>query len=244
MTMRPLKPAVRQMKMNLSKTIANSEVIIFDLFHTLVSFKSDGTTGRNTSEILGIPEDDWNKLLWKSSEDRLRHNHQDDISIIRNLAHQYDPSILETKIEEAAHERAARFRECLINPPAQRVDTIRRLHERGHKMILLSNADVMEKRGWNESPFAFFFLNALFSCDIGYIKPEVEAYQTALKLSNSNLNRAVFVGDGGSNELQGAKVCGFTTVMTTEIIGEFWPNLIPKRKMHADYVIGSLDELL
>jgi putative hydrolase of the HAD superfamily len=232
------------MKMNLSKTIANSEAIIFDLFHTLVSFKSDGTIGRNTSEILGIPEDVWNKLLWESSEDRLRHNYQDDKTIVRKLAHQYDPSILESKIEEAAHERAARFRECLITPPIQRVNTIRSLHERGHKMILLSNADVMEKRGWDESPFASFFPNALFSCDIGYIKPEVEAYMNALKLSNSDIDKAVFVGDGGSNELQGAKACGFTTVMTTEIMGEFWPNLIPKRKIHADYVIGSLDELL
>ncbi len=230
--------------MTLSKTIADSEAIIFDLFHTLVSFKSDGTTGRNTSEILGIPEDDWNKLLWESSEYRLRHNHQDDISIIRTLAHQYDPSIVETKIEEATRERGARFRECLTSPPKHRIKTIQRLHESGHKMILLSNADVMEKRGWNESPFAPFFLNALFSCDIGYIKPEVEAYRIALKAFNSDADSVIFVGDGGSNELEGAKACGLTTVMTTEIIGEFWPNLIPKRKTHADYVIKSLGELL
>ncbi len=230
--------------MTLSKAIAESEVIIFDLFHTLVSFKSDGTTGRNTSEILGIPEDDWNKLLWESSEDRLKHNHQDDISIIRKLAHQYDPSISKTKIEDATCERATRFRECLTIPPTQRINAIRRLHERGQKMILLSNADVMEKRGWNDSPFAPFFLDALFSCDIGYIKPEAEAYRAALKVSKSDADSVVFVGDGGSNELQGAKVCGLTTVMTTEIIGEFWPNLIPKRKPHADHVIRSLDELL
>ena len=150
--------------MTLSKTIADSEVIIFDLFHTLVSFKSNGTTGRNTSETLGIPEDNWNKLLLESSEGRLRHKHYDDISIIRELAHQYDPSISKTKIEEATRERAARFHECLTMPPTQRVTAIRRLHERGHKMILLSNADVMEKRGWYESPFAPFFLDALFSC--------------------------------------------------------------------------------
>ena len=231
-------------KMTLSETIADSDAIIFDLFHTLVSLKFDGTSGRNTNEILGIPEDDWNKLLWESSEDRLRHNHQNDISIIRKLAHQYDPSISETKIEEAAHERAARFRECLTTPPTPRLNVIRHLHEKGHKMILLSNADVMEKRGWNESPLAPFFMNALFSCDIGYIKPEVEAFQTALELSMPDADNVFFVGDGGSNELQGAKACGFTTVMTTEIIGEFWPDIIPRRKIYADYVIGSLDELL
>jgi putative hydrolase of the HAD superfamily len=231
-------------KMSLSKIIEASDAIIFDLFHTLVSFKSDKTAGRKTSEILGIPEDDWNKLLWESSEDRLRYNHQDDVSIIRKLAHQYDPSILEAKIEEAVHERSVRFRECLATPPVQRINVIRQLNERGHRLILLSNADVMEKRGWNESPFAPFFLNALFSCDIGYIKPEVEAYQTALELSVPDADNVVYVGDGGSNELQGAKACGFTTVMTTEIVGVLWPDLIPGRKTFADYVIGSLEELL
>lgn len=230
--------------MPVSKAIADSEVIIFDLFHTLVSFKSDGTAGRNTSDLLGIPENDWNKLLWESSERRLRHNHQGDISIIRELAHQYDPSISDLKIEEATRERVTRFRDCLAMPHIQRINVIRRLHERGHKMVLLSNADVMEKRGWNESPFAPFFLDALFSCDIGYIKPEAGAYQTALRVSMSNPAASIFVGDGGSNELQGAKACGFTTVMTTEIIGEFWPDLIPMRKPDADYIIESLNELL
>jgi len=51
--------------MTVAKAIQNSEVIIFDLFHTLVSFRSDGTAGRNTSDVLGIPENDWNKLLWE-----------------------------------------------------------------------------------------------------------------------------------------------------------------------------------
>lgn len=101
-------------KMAVSKIIADSDAIIFDLFHKLVSFKSDGTAGRNTSEILGMPEAEWNRLLWESSEDRLRHNDQDDVSIIRKLAHRHVPSIPEAKIEDAARERAARFRECTL----------------------------------------------------------------------------------------------------------------------------------
>ncbi|MBN2319483.1 MAG: hypothetical protein JXR49_10420 [Acidobacteria bacterium] len=101
-------------KKTVSQFIANSDAIIFDLFHTLVSLKSDGTAGRNTSEILGIPEAEWNKLLWEFSEDRLRHNDQDDVSIIRKMARRYDPSIQEAKIEDAARERAARFRECTL----------------------------------------------------------------------------------------------------------------------------------
>jgi putative hydrolase of the HAD superfamily len=227
-----------------AKAIEDSEVIIFDLFHTLVIAKSDETTGRNTSDLLGISGKEWNRLLWESSEHRLRHSYQDDVSIIRELAHMYDPSISEPTIRQATRSRAKRFRDCLKNPSKERVDVIRQLYERGHKMILLSNADIMEKRGWDESPFAPFFMDALFSCDIGYIKPESEAYKAALHVSQSNPDSAVFVGDGGSDELRGAKECGITTIMTTEIIGIFYPELIPKRKPDADYVIRSLEELL
>jgi putative hydrolase of the HAD superfamily len=230
--------------MNAAKAIADSEVIIFDLFHTLVGVKSDGTFGRNTCDILSIPENDWNRLLWESSEHRLRQSYQDDISIIRELAHIYDPSISDSRIVEAAYSREARFRNSLKNPPEERVEVIRKLHKRGHRMILLSNADVMEKRGWDESPFAPFFFDALFSCEIGYVKPEPDAYKTALQVSQSTSDNAVFVGDGGSNELKGAKAFGITTIMTIEIINKSWPELIPKRKSYADYVIGSLNELL
>ncbi|MBN1833670.1 MAG: HAD family hydrolase [Deltaproteobacteria bacterium] len=83
-----------------------------------------------------------------------------------------------------------------------------------------------------------------FNCDIGYIKPEPDAYKAALHVSQSNPDDAVFVGDGGSDEMKGAKACGIITIMTTEIIGEFYPELIPKRKPDADYIIGSLKELL
>lgn len=231
-------------EMKTSKAIADSEAIIFDLFHTLVSPKSDETSGRNTSDLLGIPGKEWNRLLWESSEHRLRHSSQDDVSIIRELVRMYDPSISESTIREATRIRAMRFRDCLVNPPKERVDIIRQLHEKGHRMILLSNADVMEKRGWDESPFAPFFMKALFSCDIGYIKPELDAYKAALHASQSNPDGTVFVGDGGSDELKGAKACGITTIMTTEIISEFYPELIPRRKSDADYVIGSLEELL
>lgn len=105
------------MKMTAPEIIANSEAIIFDLFHTLASIRSDGTAGRNTNEILGIPEADWNRIHLEHSEKRLRYNDQDDVSIIPRLACQYDPSIPEVKIVEAARSRAARFRECLTNTP-------------------------------------------------------------------------------------------------------------------------------
>lgn len=227
-----------------AEAIAGSRLIIFDLFHTLVSFKSDGTPGTSTSELLGLPENDWNHLLWEHSDRRLRHDHSDDEAIIRELIRQHSPDMPDSRIALAAAARAERFRECLANPPEKRVAVIRELHARGHKLVLLSNADSMERRGWSSSPFAPYFTAAFFSCDTGHVKPEPTCYQMALDSCAVSPERAVFVGDGGSGELRGAKECGITTIMTTEIIGKFWPEMVDQRKIDADHVIADLSELL
>lgn len=73
---------------------------------------------------------------------------------------------------------------------------------------------------------------------------KAEAYQAVLQVSKSVSDRTVFVGDGGSNELLGAKNSGISTIMTTEIVGKLYPDLIPNRLPDADYVVKSLNELL
>jgi hypothetical protein len=48
--------------MRASNAVEEAHLIIFDLFHTLISFKSDGTPGESTSELLGISEQAWNTV--------------------------------------------------------------------------------------------------------------------------------------------------------------------------------------
>jgi putative hydrolase of the HAD superfamily len=54
----------------------------------------------------------------------------------------------------------------------------------------------------------------------------------------------LFVGDGGSGELEGARRSGMQAVMITGIISEIWPERIESRSKQADFVITSLSELL
>jgi putative hydrolase of the HAD superfamily len=55
---------------------------------------------------------------------------------------------------------------------------------------------------------------------------------------------SVFIGDGGSNELYGAKQIGLSTIMITGLIKEIWPDKIEAIKTYADYVIENIDELI
>ncbi|EDY80639.1 haloacid dehalogenase-like hydrolase, putative [Verrucomicrobiia bacterium DG1235] len=230
--------------MSLADRVSESSAIYFDLFHTLFSFKSDGIKGRNTSEVLGIPEDVWNNLLFNSSDRRLRGEVRDKYSIIRELAKVYDPRISEERVREAADLREVRFRDGLKNVRKETVDTLARLKRDGKKLGLISNADSVEVAGWGESPLASYFDTVIFSFEVGSIKPEPEIYRRGLATFGVSAEESLFVGDGGSDELRGARSLGFTTVFTMEIIQAIWPQKIDERKLEADFSISRLSELL
>lgn len=54
---------------------------------------------------------------------------------------------------------------------------------------------------------------------------------------------SIFIGDGGSDELYGAKSIGMKTIFT-EYLERKSSDKIEKIKLHADYHIKDFDELL
>lgn len=114
---------------------------------------------------------------------------------------------------------------------------------RGVKIGLISNADMIDSKYWNKSPLSEFFDVAIFSCDVGILKPETEIYKIATDMLGINPKESVFIGDGGSDELYVAKMAGMKTVFTEYL--ECKPSdKIGKIKLYADYNIDSFDELL
>ena len=88
---------------------------------------------------------------------------------------------------------------------------------------------------WNKSPLNNLFDNIIFSYEVGYVKPQKEIYNIALNKMDVNPENCIFVGDGGSNELKGAKELGIRTVLTGYLLKR-------ERKQHneikkfADYI--------
>jgi putative hydrolase of the HAD superfamily len=54
----------------------------------------------------------------------------------------------------------------------------------------------------------------------------------------------VFVGDGGSDELRGAKAAGLRTVFMSGAVEELWPERVAPRRALADHHIRSIPEIL
>ena len=218
--------------------------IIFDLFHTLTGRESERGSLPTTSSVLGVEQAAWNEALVKGSRWRLSGQERDALTIIRTLAHSIDPTIPEERIGEASRMRVRAFREALRNIPRRNIDTLKTLRTEGFKLALLSNADASEIEGWPESPLCGSFDAELFSCEVGHVKPEAEIYLRCLGMLGLAAEECLFVGDGGSDELQGAQAVGLNPVLITGVISELWPEVIPARRSLVQLEIRDVPELL
>jgi putative hydrolase of the HAD superfamily len=218
--------------------------VAFDLFHTLTGFESQWATLPVTSAVLGIDQRFWNDALLSKSRWRLTGEERDPVTIIRTLAHSIDPSIPEDLIRAATSSRIQRFRQALMTIPAANLDTLRQLRNAGYRLGLVSNADVMEMDAWQDCPAAGLFDVEVFSCQVGLVKPEPEIYERCLRQLELEPGECLFVGDGGSGELQGAKSIGMQTAFVFGVIEELWPDKIASRRKIADYSLRFVPELL
>ena len=228
----------------LARVVQRKDAILFDLFHTLTALESTWSSGAMTSAMLGVSKDAWDEQLLERSRDRLTGALKDPAVIIRTMAHAIDPRIPEELIAAAVKNRIERFAGALLNVPESTLKTLAALKRRGKKIGLISNADVLEAAAWDRSSMAPYFDSVIFSCHVGCVKPEPEIYRLSLKELGVAASQCLFVGDGGSRELEGARRLGITTVMIAGIIREIWPDRINARKAHADYVIEHLIELV
>jgi len=218
--------------------------VIFDLFHTLTSLESVIAPGKGTSTILGLTRETWNEQLLQHSQERLRGRLTDPFMVIKKMAHEVDPEIKDATIRRAFKVRCKRFRYALENIDPDVIKTLVQIKRLGMKLGLVSNADVMEIAAWPDSPLKKYFDQAIFSSDVGFIKPEKEIFEICLKKLDARPVCVLYAGDGGSDELKTAKGMGMTTVLVTHIIKSIWPERIAARRQYADHEIEQVSEIL
>ena len=218
--------------------------IIFDLFHTLTGPESASAHLPKTYEVLGIDANAWNEAILEHSRWRLTGEVRDPVRIVRRLAHHVDPSIPEHLIVRATLARQRRARAALKSIPPQNLHLLATLRAYGLRLGLISNLDASEFDGWPDCPLCGAFDAEVFSCEIGLVKPDVAIYELCLRRLDVTADECIFVGDGGGNELAGARQAGLYTIFFSGVIRELWPERIAARVQSADVHVGVLSDIL
>ncbi len=223
--------------------IEKVRAVIFDLFHTLTSFEVSGTPGASTAEILGIEPEIWNEHWFKDPPDYCLGLVPVEIPISR-LARQLNPSVTEQQIALAIKTRHLRFRHALLNIEPETINGLRELRLVGYKLGLISNCGCDEIAHWDESPLAPLFDAAIFSCVVKLKKPDPQIYHLAAEKLTLEPADCLFVGNGGSDELAGAKRADMTPILLTRHLEAIRPTQIPKVMPFAQIYVRTINDLI
>lgn len=190
--------------------------VFFDLFETLIT---EFDPNREKRIPVGTRLDLDAKGFRKEWRARRRERHtgayKDYPEVLRDIHRAMqveegvlDEDLIQTLNAERLTAKAAPFSRI-------RNDVLGLLHDlRDMELVigLITNSEHEDVVAWPKSDLSPFFNDAVFSHKVGYMKPDPEIYHIACQRTGVRPEEAVFVGDGGSNELEGAANIGMMPI--------------------------------
>ena len=218
------------------------QAVCFDLFHTLVDVNT--APGEASSSLLGIDPVVWNRKLMYEADHHALGEVTDPFESVRRIAHAIDPTIPEERIRRAVAARPRRFRHALLEVRPEILGALQRFRAIGLRLGLISNAGLDEVEAWSESPLCPLIDVPLFSCHERLMKPDPAIYWRAAERLGVEVDACLFVGDGGSDEHEGARAAGMRTVLFLPLLVASLPSIAATRPRNTDYTAESVDELV
>jgi putative hydrolase of the HAD superfamily len=126
---------------------------------------------------------------------------------IRHICEKHGVSPSEEGLDEATRLRYEFTRASLVKR-SDAVGTLKTLRELGLRIGMISDCSTEVPEMWHETPLYPLIDVPVFSCDTGFTKPDQRIYRHATEKLGVNPGRCVYVGDGFSNELTGARDFG------------------------------------
>lgn len=232
----------------------NVEVVLFDLFDTLLLLESDEVYYQPclskmhqflTKNGVSVSFDDFNRVyfdvrdrFYSESRESLEEPHFNVrvSQTLQSLGYDFDAS---NPIVVGATMAFADEFMLYVSLDKDAIDVLRKLHER-YKIGLVSNFGIPEcgRKLLKIYDLEKFFDFIVISGEVNQRKPSPKIFERALKALDVNASRAVFVGDMLDLDIMGPKTVGMKTI------------LIERKPMNKDVgtkpdrVIKNLSELI
>ena len=187
------------------------KAVIFDMFETLIThFKSTLYFGAQIAEDMGIPEKkfreiwdptDYNRTIGKMTLEEVFEQ-------ILRASDKYSPEL----VQKLAKKRTDAKIECFNHLHEEILPMFELLKKRELKIGLISNCYFEEATVIKDSVLWQYFDVAYLSCEQGVAKPEEEIFRRCVEELGVRYEECLYVGDGGSHELETAESLGMKPV--------------------------------
>lgn len=188
------------------------KAVIFDLFETLITeWGHKKYTKNEMCSDLGIEREEFDRY-WDEKE---KERYLGKISFVDSVLYvcekcgkHIDDSTLAAITDKRIKTKAACFE--YVNPDV--VQLLSNLKSRGLQTAIISNCSSEEVKVIKQSKIYQYFNQVILSYEVKMQKPDSRIYKEAANLLGVALNDCIFIGDGGSNELEGAEMAGMKAI--------------------------------
>ncbi len=216
------------------------KAVIFDLFDTLIyiDWNNYNKFRGELADFIGAPVDEIG-FIWRKYRTKRCTGEIENLSeMIEILLDELGKKIDKDKLDQIIALEEKTLKDSIRFYPDVEV-MLEKLKANGYELGLLSNAshnvgNVMEMLSWRD-----YFDHVILSYKVGMVKPDPRIYILMLGRMDYIADECLFVGDGGSMELDGAKKVGMITVKAAQANQD----ATETRSKNADYIVESIQEI-
>ncbi|WP_033168188.1 HAD family hydrolase [Clostridium sp. KNHs205] len=217
------------------------QVVIFDMFETLIThYHSPLYFGTQMAEDAGVPEYKF-QALWRPTEHERtigKLTLEETLEIILKENHCYSELLLKKIVEK----RIAAKEECFRHLHSEIIPMLSALKNKGFLVGLISNCFSEEADVIRKSELFPYFDAVYLSYEQGIQKPEEEIFQRCMDGFSVKAEECIYVGDGGSDELETARKLGMEAVQAAWYLQEGTTQ--PSKRKHDFFQVEKPLEVL
>lgn len=193
--------------------------VIFDMFETLIThYHSPLYFGAQMAEDAGIPEDRF-QPLWRSTEYE-RTIVKVILEEVLERVLRENPCYSKDLLIKIVEKRIATKEDCFKHLHSEILSVLSELKEKGVLIGLISNCFSEEAVVIRRSVLFPYFDAVYLSYEQGVQKPDEEIYRKCMDRLGVKPEECLYIGDGGSNELEAARELGMITVQAAWYLKE------------------------
>lgn len=213
-----------------------TRAVIFDMFETLIThYHSPLYFGAQMAEDAGIPEDRFQALWHPTEYERTigKLTFEEVLEMILRENHCYSETLLKRIVEK----RIAAKEECFKHLHSEIIPMLSTLIKRGLLIGLISNCFSEEAEVIRRSELFPYFDTINLSYELGIPKPDEGIFQRCMDDLSVKAEECIYVGDGGSNELETARKLGMEAVQAAWYLQEGTTQ--PSKRKHDFFQIDK-----
>lgn len=187
------------------------KAVIFDMFETLIThYRSPLYFGSQMAQDAGLTEEQFLPLWRATDEERTigKLTLEEVLTRILQENHCYSEDMLQKLVAKRINTKKM----CFVHLHEEMMPMFDALKENGVKIGLISNCYSEEAAVIRESILFPYFDAVFLSNEQGVKKPDKEIFRRCMDALSVSAEECVYIGDGGSYELETAESLGMKAV--------------------------------